>query len=473
MALILLVEDEKLLRWALEQQLKRAGHQVDAAPDLATASDHLGAHQPDVVLLDLGLPDGHGLDFYEANRERLEGSVVIVMTALGAVDEAVRAMKLGALDFLTKPVDQADLVTLVDRSLAVRGEQLEAQAARRSREQQLSQSVVCESPAFGAVLAIAEQVAASEIATILVLGESGSGKNVIARHIHAVSSRRARPILEVSCATIPENLLESELFGHEKGAFTDAKAMRRGVFELADGGTVVLDEIGELRLDLQAKLLHFLEERRFRRVGGAREIQVDVRVVALTNRDVQAMVRDKTFRSDLFYRLNVFPLVVPPLAERVEDVLPLARHFLGSLQPKLGRRFDGFEPAAEALLVAYPWPGNVRELRNVVERAIVLERGPRISARALVLDGITPREPHFGAQTVAASGGNGGAGAGAASSAIVPLEELEREMVARAMRSVADNQTRAAQLLGVTRDQLRYRLKKFGMRGAEGDEPGE
>jgi two-component system, NtrC family, response regulator AtoC len=277
-ALVLLVEDEKLLRWALEQQLKRAGHRVHAAPDLATAGEHLATHQPDVVLLDLGLPDGHGLDFYETNHDRLEGSVVIVMTALGAVGEAVRAMKLGALDFLTKPVDQAELVALVERSLAVRGEQLEVQAARQSREVRLAQTIIGDSPAFRETIEIAEQVAASEVETVLIQGESGVGKNVVARHLHAVSQRRAKPLLEVSCATIPENLLESELFGHERGAFTDAKSSKRGVFELAEGGTVVLDEIGELRLDLQAKLLHFLEERRFRRVGGTREITVDVRV---------------------------------------------------------------------------------------------------------------------------------------------------------------------------------------------------
>ena len=469
MALILLVEDEKLLRWALEQQLLRAGHTVHAAADLAAAGEHLSARQPDVVLLDLGLPDGHGLDFYEVNRERLEGSVVIVMTALGQVEEAVRAMKLGALDFLTKPVNQAELVALVDGALDVRGDQLEAQAARQSREQHLAQTIIGESLAFREVVEVAEQVAASEVATILVHGESGAGKNVIARHIHGVSQRRARPILEVSCATIPENLLESELFGHEKGAFTDAKATKRGVFELAAAGTVVLDEIGELRLDLQAKLLHFLEERRFRRVGGTREIVVDVRVVALTNRDLQAMVRDKTFRSDLFYRLSVFPLMVPPLRQRPEDVLPLARHFLATLQPKLGRRFDGFDREVENLLLGYAWPGNVRELRNVVERAIVLERGPRISSRALVLDWAgSPEagEPAAPPPLAAAAP----ASPPQPISGIVPLDELEREMVARAMRVTGDNQTRAAELLGVTRDQLRYRLKKLELERGETEE---
>jgi len=452
MALILVVEDEKLLRWALEQQLARAGHSVVAAPDLATAATHLAAAQPDVVLLDLGLPDGHGLDFYESNRERLEGSVVIVMTALGQVGEAVRAMKLGALDFLTKPVDKADLVALVERSLHVRGDRLEAQASRRSREQTLAQAVVGDAPAFRRVLELAEQVAQSEIGTVLVQGESGSGKNVVARHIHACSARRERPLLEVSCATIPENLLESELFGHEKGAFTDAKAVKRGVFELAEGGTVVLDEIGELRLDLQAKLLHFLEERRFRRVGGTREIVVDVRVVALTNRDLAAMVRERTFRSDLFYRLAVFPIDMPPLRERSTDILPLARHFLATLQPKLGRRFDGFDRTAENLLLACSWPGNVRELRNVIERALVVERGERISEQALRLDAASSASPEPGPEPAALPPG------------IVPLEEMERELVRRAMQAAGDNQTRAAELLAITRDQLRYRLKKFDMR---------
>ena len=460
MALVLLVEDEKLLRWALTKQLERAGHQVHGAPDLATAGAHLAAHQPDLVLLDLGLPDGHGLDFFEANHERLAESKVIVMTALSQVEEAVRAMKLGALDFLTKPVDEADLVALVNRSLAVRSDQLEAQAARRSREQWLAQQVVGDSALFQRVREVIEQVAASEVGSILIQGESGSGKNVLARRVHALSARRERPILEVSCATIPENLLESELFGHEKGAFTDAKSLKHGVFELAEGGTVVLDEIGELRLDVQAKLLHFLEERRFRRVGGTREIQVDVRVIGLTNRDLHAMVREKTFRNDLFYRLNVFPIAVPPLRDRPEDVLPLARHFLATVRPKLGARFSGFEPAAERLLAGYPWPGNVRELRNVVERALVLERGSEIGVRSLMLDWSAESEAARGRSAVDA----------ALPAGIVPLEAVERELISRAMRATQENTTRAAELLGLTRDQLRYRLKKFGMKESEGDD---
>ena len=448
MALILLVEDEKLLRWALSEQLKRAGHEVHAAPDLASAKQHLEAHQPDVLLLDISLPDGNGLDFYERNRERLEDTVAIVMTAVGAVEEAVRAMKLGALDFLNKPVDNDDLVRLIERSLIVRSEHLEAQAARQSRERDLKVQLIAESDEFKRVLSIVDEVARSEVDTVLIQGESGTGKNVLARHIHAISSRHAKPILELSCAAIPETLMESELLGHEKGAFTDAKSTRKGVFELADGGTVVLDEIGELKLELQAKLLHILEERRLRRVGGSREILVDVRVVSLTNRNLAGMVREGTFRQDLYYRLNIFPITAPPLRSRVDDILPLARYFLATLQPKLGRSFQGINREAENLLLAYSWPGNVRELRNVVERAMILERSEEIQPGALILDQV----------------GLDSAAAGSDSApAIVHLEVMERDLVTRAMQATNNNQTRAAELLGVTRDQLRYRLKKFGL----------
>ncbi len=449
MALILIVEDEKLLRWALTEQLSRAGHTLHAAGDLAEAVDWLRTHQPDVLLLDLSLPDGHGLDFYEQHSDQLEDSVVIVMTAVGQVEDAVRAMKLGALDFLNKPVDQAELVQLVERSLGVRSDQLEAQAARQRRERHLHQDLVAESPAFREVLRVVEEVAASEVSSILLLGESGSGKNVLAREIHAHSPRRGKPLIEVACAAIPDQLMESELLGHERGAFTDAKSTRKGAFELADGGTVVLDEIGELKLELQAKLLHVLEERRLRRVGGSREIFVDVRVIALTNRDLKAMVRDGSFRQDLFYRLNIFPIQVPPLREHPEDILPLARYFLDQLQAKFGRRFEGLSREAENCLLGYAWPGNARELRNVIERAMVLARGSWIEPAALILDQVS--SPHDAVGTAEAA------------AAIVPLEEMERRLVERAMQAAGNNQTRAAQLLGVSRDQLRYRLKKFGI----------
>jgi len=450
MALVLIVEDEKLLRWSLEKRLQQTGHTVHAVESLARADEVLSGHQPDLVLLDLSLPDGHGLDFFEQNLDKLEEAVVIVMTAVGEVDDAVRAMKLGALDFLTKPVDHEDLIRLVDRSVAVRGEKLDAQAARRGRERDLSIDVVGESPAFRRVFDVAGEVAASQVSSILIQGESGTGKNVLARHIHAVSGRHDKPILEVSCAAIPDQLLESELFGHEKGAFTDAKISKRGTFELADGGTVVLDEIGELKLELQSKLLHLLEERTFRRVGGTRAIHVDVVVIALTNRQLQDMVKRGEFRNDLYYRVCVFPLTLPPLRERREDILPLARHFLKQLRRKFDRQADGFTHEAENLLLSWSWPGNVRELRNVIERAMILERGDEVGAPALLLDGVGAPEPAGGDANP--SGLPGG---------IVPLEEVEQEMVRRAMEAADNNQTRAAELLGISRDQLRYRLKKL------------
>lgn len=453
MSLVLIVEDEKLLRWALSEQLKRHGHTVHSAADLAEAGEYLGKHRPDVMLLDLSLPDGHGLDFYQAHQEQLQETVVIVMTAVGQVEDAVRAMKLGAIDFLNKPVDQVELARLIDRSLAVREDQLEVTAARQTRERALEQEVVAESPCFQEVVRIAGEVAQSEVLSILLQGESGTGKNVLARHIHALSTRSTKPILEVSCAAIPDNLLESELLGHEKGAFTDAKETRLGTFELADGGTVVLDEVGELKLELQAKLLHVLEERRLRRVGGTREIHVDVRVIALTNRNLDEMVREGGFRQDLFYRLNIFPITVPPLRERPEDILPLANYFLDDLQPRFGRQLDGFSREAENHLLGYSWPGNVRELRNVVERAMILEKDKQIGPSSLILTPI--------GETAALPPAEAADEELLPTQGIPSLEEMERELVTRAMRASGNNQTRAAELLGISRDQLRYRLKKF------------
>jgi len=449
MALILLVEDENLLRWSLQQRLEREGHSVLSAESLAEADLHLAKHRPDMVLLDLSLPDGHGLDFFETNRSRLEESVVLVMTAVGEVEDAVRAMKLGALDFLSKPVDHKALIDLVNRSLEIRADRRDAQVARSLRERTLDLDIIAHSPQFRRTVEIACEVARSEVDTVLLLGESGTGKNVIARYIHANSSRADRPYLDVNCAAIPDQLLESELFGHEKGAFTDAKRSKPGTFELGDGGTVLLDEIGELKLDLQAKLLHLLENRIFRRVGGVREIRVDLRIIAVTNRDLRAMVREKAFRDDLYYRINIFPIEMPPLRDRAEDILPLAKSFLRSLQARAGKNFEGFSREAENELLTYPWPGNVRELRNVVERAVILEKDPEISRQSLILDTL---------QLESAPAGVPGQGV---PEGIVPLLVVEREMVSRALKATGENQTRAAELLGISRDQLRYRIKKL------------
>jgi two-component system, NtrC family, response regulator AtoC len=444
MALLLLVEDEPLLRWALRQRLVNAGHMVDEASTLAEAEEQLRRRRPEMVLLDVNLPDGNGVDFLAAQQEKLAESSVLIFTADGRVDDAVRAMKLGALDFLTKPVDQDELLRTIERATAVRRQKLDAEVARRAREQQRGgMGVIGLSAAMKEVLRLASIVASSASTTVLIQGETGAGKEVVARYIHARSPRASAPLQALNCAALPEHLVESELFGHEKGAFTDARASRKGLFELADGGTVVLDEIGDLPPSPQAKLLRFLEERTLRRLGGVREIAVDVRVLALTNRELREDVAAGRFREDLFFRLNVFPIYVPPLRERREDIVSLAASFV---QQFGGKRFSGLSPELEARLTAAPWTGNVRELRNVIERAVLLEPGPVLTGRALQLD------------TAAAAPSD---------EAILPLEEVEYRMVQRAMRAANGNQSQAARLLQVSRDQLRYRVKRYREEGRD------
>jgi len=440
---LLLVEDERLLRWALRTRLVNAGHVVDEAATLGEAAEHLRNRRPEVVLLDINLPDGNGLDFFADQSEKLSESAVLVMTGDGRVEDAVRAMKLGAWDFLPKPVDQDELLRLVDQADASRRQTLEAEGSRRAREKQTSVRVVAESDSMKNVLRLAATVAGSGSTTVLINGETGVGKEVISRYIHANSPRANAPLQALNCAALPEHLVESELFGYEKGAFTDAKSQRKGLFELADGGTVVLDEISEIPLTLQAKLLRFLEERTFRRLGGVREIAVDVRVLALTNRSLEQRVARSLFREDLFFRLNVFPLAVPPLRERREDIVPLAINFAIQYGAASGKRFSGLSPELQARLLAHPWSGNVRELRNVIERATILESGPVLSGHSIQLtdqtapDDAPEEEP------------------------IVPLDEMEFVMVQRALRASSGNQSKAARLLQVSRDQLRYRLKRY------------
>jgi len=451
---LLLVEDERLLRWALRTRLVNAGHVVDEAATLGEAAEHLRNRRPEVVLLDINLPDGNGLNFLADQSEKLSESSVLVMTGDGRVEDAVRAMKLGAWDFLPKPVDQDELLRLVDQADASRRQTLEAEGSRRAREKQTSVRVVAESDSMKNVLRLAATVAGSGSTTVLINGETGVGKEVISRYIHANSPRANAPLQALNCAALPEHLVESELFGYEKGAFTDAKSQRKGLFELADGGTVVLDEISEIPLTLQAKLLRFLEERTFRRLGGVREIAVDVRVLALTNRSLEQRVARSLFREDLFFRLNVFPLAVPPLRERREDIVPLAINFAIQYGAASGKRFSGLSPELQARLLAHPWSGNVRELRNVIERATILESGPVLSGHSIQLNQTAPddapeEEP------------------------IVPLDEMEFVMVQRALRASSGNQSKAARLLQVSSDQLRYRLKRYRDEGRMSEAPAE
>jgi DNA-binding NtrC family response regulator len=320
----------------------------------------------------------------------------------------------------------------------------EAEGSRRARETQARMKVVAESPAMKDVLQLASTVAASSTTTVLIQGETGAGKEVIARYIHSASPRASAPLQALNCAALPEHLVESELFGYEKGAFTDAKTSRKGLFELADGGTVILDEIGELPLPLQAKLLRFLEERKFRRLGGSREIAVDVRILTMTNRPLKDEAARGRFREDLYHRLHVFPITVPALRERTEDIVPLALDFAQQFGAACGKRFVDLSEELQQRLVAYPWTGNVRELRNLMERAAILEEAGIMTGRSLPL---TPPD-RLPADSLA-------------DDTIIPLEDVEFLMVQRAMRAANGNQSRAARLLHVTRDQLRYRVKRY------------
>lgn len=454
MAQLLLVEDEQLLRWALRGHLVRDGHSVIEAGTLAEAELRLKESRPQVVLLDVHLPDGNGIDFFANQKERLAESAVIVITADGSVQDAVRAMKLGATDFLGKPVDKEELLRIVAKATARNREVLEVEACRRTREKQSSR-VIADSPAMREVLRLASTVASAGSTTVLIHGETGVGKEVLARYIHACSPRAQAPLQALNCAALPEHLVESELFGYEKGAFTDAKSSRKGLFELADGGTVALDEIGEIPLSLQAKLLRFLEEKTFRRLGGTREISVDVRVVAMTNRELKEEVAKGRFREDLYHRLHVFPIEVPPLRNRSEDIIPLAMGFMKQFGANAGKHFSDLSRDLREKLLSHEWSGNVRELRNLIERAVILEEGDILTGSSLSL---VP-----GTASLLEKDGDG-------PGEIVPLDEIEFIMVHRALRAAKGNQSHAARLLQVTRDQLRYRVKRYRESGRLSDE---
>jgi DNA-binding NtrC family response regulator len=451
-ATILVVDDEKLIRVWLEAHLGDAGYRVQLAENVTAARAAFQATPPDAVLLDLKLPDGSGLDLLREFREADDQLVAIMLTAHGDIGTAVEAVKLGAYHFLEKPPELADLLVLLETALETRTLKRTVTGLRRQAGWQFAGvEVVGRSEAMRRIVGLVEKVAASEGTTVLLRGESGVGKEVVARAIHAHSVRSEYPFLEINCTALPESLLESELFGHERGAFTDAKERKQGLLELADRGTVLLDEIGDLPSGAQAKLLRFLETRTFKRVGGVRDITVDVRIVASTNRDLDAAVRDGQFRRDLFYRLNVVPITIPPLRERPEDVEPLAAHFLANLTSALRRPARGLSREALQLLERYAWPGNVRELRNVIERAVILEEGTEILPEHL------PDELRLGSRAADLGPRFRLPDAG------MHLEELEKDLIRQALEQAQGNKTRAAGLLGLTRDTLRYRLEKYGI----------
>ncbi len=449
---VLIVDDERLIRWTLSEAVRGWGYTPVEADTVAAALALFDAESPAVVLLDINLPDGSGLDALREIIARQPQSVVVMITANVLVDDTISALRGGAYDFVGKPINLDELEVAIRNGLEARRLRKEVARVRGERSRRFGfDQIVGDSPAIRETVALARKVAESEVSAVLLQGESGTGKDLIAKAIHYASARAERPFVAINCAAIPANLVESELFGYEKGAFTDAKARKEGLFEQAEGGTLFLDEIGELELALQAKLLRVLEEGAFRRVGGLRDVALDVRVIAASNRDLRAESEANRFRLDLYYRLSVIQIDIPPLRDRGDDAIRLAERYVELLGgPRTRVRSIGSEAAAA--FRRYGWPGNVRELRNVIERALILEDGDTITTKYL---------PSALVERTGASGATVPADGFRLPPAGVSLDEVETSLVRQALARSGNNQTRAAELLGISRDQLRYRLKKL------------
>ncbi|MDF1700488.1 MAG: sigma-54 dependent transcriptional regulator [Planctomycetota bacterium] len=454
---LLLVEDDPLIRRALSQRMRKAGYRLREVGDVKAAAEALRNEDFDAVLVDFRLPDGTGFEVMQAVEERQQGTPCLMLTAHGSVEHAVEAMSRGAFTYLRKPVDADELDVQLAKALETAKLRQENQRLRRLRAPtQGAAAFLGVSAAAEQVRATIRQVAASPARSILLQGESGTGKGLVARAIHEASDRADRAFVPITCSAVPDNLLESELFGHEPGAFTDARKRKMGLLEAADGGTLFLDEIGDMPAGLQAKLLGVLEERRFRRVGGLKEIEVDVRVVSATHRNLEAMVKEGQFRADLLYRLRVIPIHIPPLRERPDDIPILAQHFVSELAAGWGRPTMGITEDAKTALQARAWPGNVRELRNALERAVILATGGEVDAKA-----VGAEEPGSEGQSLVlpAQGLN--------------VETVMDDLVRTALDRSSGNQSAAARLLGMSRDQVRYRMQKMGLLRRNGAEVSE
>jgi len=473
---IMIVDDERLVRWSLRQKCEEWGYRVIEA-DAGEPALKLAQHEsPDLVLLDVRMPDLSGIEVLDELKKSGDARAVIMITADPQLDDVKAALKLGAYDFVGKPVDFDELHVTIKNALEATSLRAEVQSLRGEvRRDAGYSSVVSVSSKMTELMNFVRKVASSEATTILIQGESGTGKDLIAKAIHYESSRHEKPFVAINCSAIPETLMEAELFGHEKGAFTDAKQMKKGLFEAADGGTLFLDEIGELSPLLQAKLLRVLEDQVIRRVGGIKDMQVDVRVIAASNRDLEKAVRDDQFRQDLYYRLAIIAIFIPPLRDRKEDILPLVEFFIDRYNRRFKKSIRGITDDTRRLILAHNWPGNVRELKNTIERGMILEDEPFLRPVYIPFSvGESGGRTVF-ERTSPSDGGQVLPNGRTLPRLYIPeggtsLEEVEHHMVELAMRQANSNQTHAAKLLDISRDALRYKLKKFGL--IRGDEEG-
>jgi len=448
---ILVVDDEHLIRWSLEQNLKKQGYEVSTAGSGEDALRLLQEETPDLILLDIQLPGMNGMEVLEKVKEFEEEVIVIMVTALGVLETAVKAMRLGAYDYINKPFNLDELAIVIKKALETRELKREVAQLRAVQPKRFSiDSIIGVSADLHRVLNMVRKIAQSDAGTVLIQGESGTGKELIAKAIHYESARADKPFMAINCAAVPETLLESELMGHEKGAFTDAKSQKKGLFEMAHGGTVFLDEIGDMPMAIQAKLLRVLEDRIFRRVGGVKDIHVDIRIVSATNCDLLEAIEQKLFRNDLYYRLQVIPIFLPPLRERRDDILILARHFIESFNREFGKDVRQISAEAERVLVEYDWPGNIRELRNVIERAVILENDEIMEYEHLPRELVSRNVPAGGSPLIFTLPPEG-----------IDIEDVERELIRQSLETSEGNQSKAAKKLNLGIDAFRYRMKKF------------
>jgi two-component system response regulator AtoC len=452
---VLIVEDESLIRWSLRQKFEERGYRVTEAETGRAALEAFDTGVYDLIMLDYRLPDMTGLELLRRLRTLDTDAVVIMMTAYSTIEHAVEAIKLGAFDYIAKPFQMDQLLLVVEKALTTTQLRREVRELRRHLQHEYGMdTIIGQHPSMLKLFDLIRQVARAGASTVFLRGETGTGKDLVARVIHHTSDRAAAPFVNITCTALSESLLESELFGHERGAFTDAKAQKKGLFELADGGTMFLDEVGDMPPALQAKLLRFLEERRFRRVGGTKEIGVDVRVIGATNRDLEKAIEEGLFRRDLMYRLNVVTIYLPPLRARGDDLKLLTQHFVARFAKEFKKAITHITDEAYQLVYGYSWPGNVRELRNVIERAVLLCQDETIAADDIVLGRIEQHSWEWDIDnfTLPPEGFD-----------FDRLRKLESHLLKQALARTNNNQTQAARLLNLSRDRLRYRLQKHGL----------